>query len=112
MQSAHLTSSHTNVEDKSSPTSNNHVTALSGSNEADENHGSPVNEGSKEADENQGSPVSEKIESGLCLVPMDRIMHVANENLKDCELCKKGHPLKLQLDRRIGFAIDWILACK
>ena len=80
-------------DDKSSPTSNNQKTAP----EADrESEGLPkINTG-----------------SGMDLAPIGNLYTLVNENLRDCPVktCK-GSQLKLELDRRIGFASCWTLTC-
>ena len=53
----------------------------------------------------------EKKTSGTDLVPIDNLVTLVNNNLKDCEFCK-GPSLALELDRRVGFATNWKLACK
>ena len=53
----------------------------------------------------------EKKASGTDLVPIDNLVTLVNNNLKDCEFCK-GPSLTLELDRCVGFATNWKLACK
>ena len=50
----------------------------------------------------------EKKTSGTDLVPMDNLVALVNDNLKDCKFCK-GQSLELGLDRRVGFATNWKL---
>ena len=81
-------------DDKSFPTSNDRKTAPE---EADrESEGLPkINTG-----------------SGMDLTPIGNLCTLVNENLRDCPVktCK-GSQLKLELDRRIGFASCWKLTC-
>ena len=50
------------------------------------------------------------VSSGIDIAPMDNIVAAVNENLGECRRCKKSG-LRLELDRRIGFASNWKLAC-
>ena len=51
-----------------------------------------------------------KVNSGISLAPMDNLVRVVNENLKDCKYCK-GNRLELKMDRRIGLASNYKLVC-
>ena len=103
-----------------SPTSNHTKTALVGLPGADkesESEGLPVDKEKLVALINdkvvqvQVLVKEEKKASGTDLVPIDNLVAVVNNNLKDCEFCK-GPSLKLELDRRVGFATNWKLTCK
>ena len=50
--------------------------------------------------------------SGMDLAPIGNLCTLVNENLRDCPVrtCT-GSQLKLELDRRIGFASCWKLTC-
>ena len=48
--------------------------------------------------------------SGMDLAPMDRVMEIVNENLRDCPCCK-GSRLKSEHDKRVGFASNYKLTC-
>ena len=61
--------------------------------------------------ESEGLPKNSK-ESGMELAPMGNLCALVNENLRDCpEKSCKGTQLKLEVDRRIGFASSWKLTC-
>ena len=120
MQSAHLANTSTNEEDAmSSPMSDNQETALVGlpGAEESESEGLPVDKEKLVALVNdkvllvQVLVKEEKKASGTDLVPIDNLVALVNNNLKDCEFCK-GPSLALELDRRAGFATNWKLACK
>ena len=100
----------TNGENESSPAANGGVaTATVGSKGADkesESVGHPVGTGNGTGKGSEGQPVS----SGMDLAPMDRVMEKVNENLRDCPCCK-GSKLKLEHDKRVGFASNYKLTC-
>ena len=122
----------TNEEGMPSPTSDATKSALVGLPGAEESESESEGlPGAKES-ESEGLPVDneklvalisdkllrvhvlvkgEKRVSGTDLVPMDNLLALVNNNLKDCEFCP-GQSLELALDRRVGFATNWKLACK
>ena len=118
----------TDEEGEPSPTSNHQKTALVNTAESE---GLPIvnireSEGLPGAEnESEGLPVAlvngkdvrvrvsvNRITgSGIELAPMDNLVTLVNENLRNCTLCNKSR-LELEKDCRVGFAVNWKILCK
>ena len=100
-----------------SPAANHQKTAL----EAEESEGLPI----VNTEESEGQPVAlvngklvkvrvsvnKLVGSGIELAPMDNLVRKVNDNLRICTLCDESR-LELEMDRRVGFAVNWKLSCK
>ena len=93
----------TNGEDMSPPAANNGLSTATVLN------GLSTNNGPSTATVLNGLSTG-TVGSGMDLAPMDRVMEIVNENLRDCPCCK-GSKLKLEHDKRVGFASNYKLTC-
>ena len=97
------------VEGMPSPTSNDQQTAVEAEESGNTESGNTKIKADKESEGQEGLP-GNKIRSGIELAPMDNIVSMVNDNLRNCVECKTSC-LQLKVDLRVGFASNWKLSC-